>query len=255
MWLELDGLGPLHQQVYRSLRRSILEGALRPGDRLPATRGLAREAGVSRNTLLQAYEQLGDEGYLVARTGSGTYVAASLPDDQLAVGGRGGVPAKASSGRRGDASEPLTVSRYAARILEAAPRAGVSWGMPRRRLPYDFRYGEPAYGDLPLDTRGRLHGRRARRASESRLAYGEPTGAPELRRALCGYLSRARGVTCTPDQILITRGAQQAIDLVATPASRSHSAPTGPSSYPSTSTSTACGLRSSRRAHASEECA
>ncbi|MGI9432993.1 MAG: GntR family transcriptional regulator, partial [Myxococcota bacterium] len=83
MWLDLDGQGALHQQVYRGLRQAILGGVLRPGTRLPATRSLARELGVSRNTLLHAYEQLRDEGYVVAQTGSGTTVAEVLPEDGL----------------------------------------------------------------------------------------------------------------------------------------------------------------------------
>jgi GntR family transcriptional regulator/MocR family aminotransferase len=211
LWLELDGEGPLHQQAYRGLRRAILDGALRPGARLPATRILAREVGLSRNTLLQAYEQLADEGYVVARTGAGTFVAESLPDERL------GVAAPAPRGRREAArapSAPLAVSEHGRRILTGAPRAGVSWAIPRKHLPYDFRYGEPAYGDLPLESWCRLLGRHARRASASRLAYGDPAGAPELRRALADYLRRARGVACTPEQILVTHGSQQAIDLV-----------------------------------------
>ena len=211
MWLELDGDGPLHQQAYRGLRRAILEGALRPGARLPATRTLAREAGLSRNTLLQAYEQLLDEGYVVARTGAGTFVAQSLPDERLGV-----AVARAADRRepRRAPATPLPVSAQGRRILAGAPRAGVSWAIPRKHLPYDFRYGEPAYGDLPLESWCRLLGRHARRASASRLAYGDPAGAPELRRALADYLRRARGVACTPEQILVTHGSQQAIDLV-----------------------------------------
>jgi GntR family transcriptional regulator/MocR family aminotransferase len=98
-------------------------------------------------------------------------------------------------------------------MLAATPRGGLSWGVPRRHLPYDFRYGEPAYGDLPLETWCRLLGRRARRASAPRLAYGAAGGALELRRALAGYLARARGVSCTPEQVLVTHGTQQGIDL------------------------------------------
>jgi GntR family transcriptional regulator/MocR family aminotransferase len=204
VWLELDGDGPLQQQAYRALRAAILGGALRPGARLPATRALAREAGLARNTLLAAYEQLVDEGYCDARRGSGTYVAASLPDDA----------APAPRRPRGRTAA-LPLSAHAARILAQAPRRGVSWGMPRKALPYDFRYGEPAYADLPLEAWWRRLGRRARRASAARLAYGEPAGAPELRRALSEYLRRARGVACTPEQVIVTHGAQQAIDLVA----------------------------------------
>jgi GntR family transcriptional regulator/MocR family aminotransferase len=210
MWLELDGDGALHQQTYRALRAAILAGRLRAGERLPATRSLSRELRVSRNTLLQAYEQLADEGYVTARTGSGTFVARSLPDDALAARG----PSAAAPGARRAARAPeLPLSDRARRMLSATPRGAISWALPRKHLPYDFRYGEPAYADLPLDTWCRLLGRRARRASVSRLAYGEPTGAPELRRALADYLRRARGVACDPEQILPTHGSQQAIDL------------------------------------------
>jgi GntR family transcriptional regulator/MocR family aminotransferase len=205
VWLQLDGDGALQQQAYRALRAAILGGALRPGARLPATRALARELGLARNTLLAAYEQLVDEGYCTARRGSGTYVAASLPDEA----------APAPRRPRARAAAPLPISAHAERILAEAPRRGVSWGMPRRGLPYDFRYGEPAYADLPLETWWRLLGRRARRASAARLAYGDPAGAPELRRALAEYLRRARGVACTPEQVIVTHGSQQAIDLVA----------------------------------------
>jgi len=209
MWLELDGEGPLHQQATRALRESILTGRLGPGGRLPATRSLARELGLSRNTLLQAYEQLTDEGYLVARTGSGTYVAETLPAHATTS-----QPTRAPGPAAITAARPPALSAHARRMLDAAPRTGISWSVPRRQLRFDFRYGEPAYGDLPLETWSRLLGRRARRASVQRLAYSDPSGAPELRRALAGYLARARGVRCTAERILITHGTQQAIDLV-----------------------------------------
>ncbi|NNL66991.1 MAG: GntR family transcriptional regulator, partial [Myxococcales bacterium] len=168
MWLDLDGEGALYQQAYRALRAAILAGDLRRGARLPATRTLAGELGISRNTLLQAYEQLLDEGYVVARTGSGTFVAASLPDEpaDAPVGGD-------RSGARADRSSAvLPLSAQGQRIAAAAPRGGVSWSIPRKHLPYDFRYGEPAYADLPLETWCRLLGRHARRASVARLSYG-----------------------------------------------------------------------------------
>ncbi|HEX2485474.1 MAG TPA: PLP-dependent aminotransferase family protein, partial [Myxococcota bacterium] len=235
MWLALDREeGTLQQRLYAALRRAILDGTLRPGARLPATRVLARELGVARNTAIAAYEQLADEGYVAARTGAGTRVESVLPDALPDPGrlsaGRTGVPGRSRAGAasrsapklvppgfalgRGAGAAPR-LSAHGERIVAGAPRRGVAWGMPRRHLPYDFRYGEPAYGDLPLETWWRLLGRRARRASGGRLAYGEPAGAVELRAALAGYLRRARGVVAEPEQILVTRGAQQAIDLVA----------------------------------------
>ena len=83
MFIKLDGSGALSQQIYQALRRAILAGQLAPGTRLPATRVLAHELGVSRNTVLLAYDQLLAEGYTVGQTGSGTYVATALPDVTL----------------------------------------------------------------------------------------------------------------------------------------------------------------------------
>ena len=98
-------------------------------------------------------------------------------------------------------------------MSEAVAPGRATWSIGRESLPYDFRYGEPSYDDLPLDTWSRLLGRRARRLSVRRLAYQPPGGAAELREALAGYLARARGVVCEPEQILIVHGSQQAIDL------------------------------------------
>jgi GntR family transcriptional regulator/MocR family aminotransferase len=202
LWLRLDGDGPLHRQAYRALRAAILERRLAPGSRLPATRALARELGLSRNTVLAAYEQLVAEGYTSARVGSGTTVCGTLPHAPRP-------PAATSSRRPG----PPRLSAFGARIAAGIPRGQASWSLPREPLPYDFRYGEPAYSDLPLATWSRLLGRRARRLSVRRLAYQPPGGAPELREALAAYLARARGVRTTAEHLLVLRGSQQAIDL------------------------------------------
>jgi GntR family transcriptional regulator/MocR family aminotransferase len=209
MWLELDGAGPLYRQTYRALRDRILDGALPPGSRLPATRDLARELGLSRNTVIEAYRQLVDEGYAQARIGAGTRVASALPETRTTVD-RAHEPGAAPA-----APAVPRLSREGRRGLAASPRGGLSWALPRRSLEYDFRYGEPAFGDLPLATWQRLVVRHLRRASARRLAYTPPGGAPELRRALADHLARARGVRCAPEQVVVTRGTQQAIDLVA----------------------------------------
>jgi len=206
--VRLDGDGPLHRQTYRALRDAILGGRLRAGERLASSRELADELGVSRNTVLQAYDRLIAEGYASARPASGTYVAEALP-----------APPRAGSARRADAGTaslreaPPRLSAFGRRLHDGIPAKRASWSLPREVLPYDFRYGEPAYADLPLATWSRLLGRRARRLSVRRLAYQPPGGAAELREQLAGYLARSRGVACTPEQILVVRGSQQAIDL------------------------------------------
>jgi GntR family transcriptional regulator/MocR family aminotransferase len=202
LWLRLDGEGPLHRQVYRGLRAALLEGRLAAGARLPATRALAQELGVSRNTVLAACEQLIAEGYAEARPRAGTFAAAALPAPERP---------RARDGVR----HALRLSAIGARIGRGGPPGRVTWNPRNEPLPFDFRYGEPSYADLPLETWARLLGRRARRLSARRLAYQAPGGAPELRRALAAYLARARGVVTDPDRIVIVRGSQQAIDLVA----------------------------------------
>jgi GntR family transcriptional regulator/MocR family aminotransferase len=206
LWLRLDGRGPLHRQTHRALRAAILAGRLRGGERLASTRALARELGVSRNTVLQAYEQLVAEGYATARGGSGTYVADALPPPA-----RGPRP---TSDGPDPGAEPPHLSAFGRRLEAGVPRGHASWSLPRERVPFDFRYGEPAYADLPLATWARILGRRARRLSVKRLAYQPPGGADELREALAGYLARARGVVSSPERIVAVRGSQQAIDLV-----------------------------------------
>jgi GntR family transcriptional regulator/MocR family aminotransferase len=215
VWLEIDGEGALHEQVYRGLRGAILKGLLTPGSRVPSTRTLAREIGVSRNTVLRAYEQLLDEGYVKARPGAGTFISEVIHDEgprakPPGVDGRPPPPsAEAPSATR------IGLSETGERIVTQAPTGGVSWSIRRRNVEYDFRYGEPAYLDLPHETWCRLVGRHARRAGTRQLAYGGPLGTVELRTAMACYGARARGVSCTPGQIVITHGSQQAIDLVA----------------------------------------
>jgi GntR family transcriptional regulator/MocR family aminotransferase len=83
------------------------------------------------------------------------------------------------------------------------------------RLPYDFRYGRPSFGDFPHATWARLLARRARAATVRDLDYGEPAGLPALRAAIAAYLARARAVDCRPEQVVVVHGAQQGLDLVA----------------------------------------
>jgi len=211
LWIELDGDGALHRQAYRGLRDAILSGRLRPGAKLPSSRGLARALGLSRNTAIQAFQQLLDEGYAVTRRGAGTFVAEALPEALL----RAATPGLRSTRRKGAARGrgPPRLSAYAERALRVAGPAGLSWSPTRPPLAYDFRYGEPPFAELPLAVWTRALHRRLRKATRRDLGYGPPGGAPELRRALAEYLARSRGVRCRPEQVLVVRGAQQAIDL------------------------------------------
>ncbi len=209
MFIKLDGSGTLSQQIYHALRRAILAGQLAPGARLPATRALAYELGVSRNTVLLAYDQLLAEGYTVGQTGSGTYVADALPDVTLSSHD---ARVQAVHTREGTTLHLSTYGRRVAQNTFLPPPSAVPHCQPVR---YDFRYGLPDVAAFPHDTWRRLLARRARAISMQTLHYGPPEGYAPLREAIASYLQRARAVVCEPEQIIVVNGSQQALDLTA----------------------------------------
>lgn len=193
---------PLHRQVCESLRQSILEGRLGPGARLPSSRALAADLGVSRNTVLLAFEQLLAEGYLSARIGSGTQVARDLPTELL--GERepsAGVSFDGEGRELSKRCEQFTSVPFTTRRL---------WGAVR-----PFQSGLPALDHFPTRTWATLASKRLRRRSPDSLSYHDPRGWPDLRSAIAEHLAVARGVDCEPDQVLVTSGTQQALDLCA----------------------------------------
>src|SRR5262245_27180226 len=199
-----EASGPLYRRVYHALKGMIRAGRLGPAARVPSTRALARDLGVSRNTVMLAYEQLAAEGYLVSRHRGATSVAGVPPPPRLA----------AVSTRSAPAPRLAAVSASARRRTE---RLQLAPPLPAARpaLRYDFRYGRPAVDEFPRVIWRRLLAARARRTSSDALGYGGPAGHRPLREALSEYLGRARGVASDPDRILIVNGTQQALDLIA----------------------------------------
>jgi GntR family transcriptional regulator / MocR family aminotransferase len=189
----------LQHQIYAGIRRSILDGILPPGARLPSSRALAEDLGVSRTTTLLAFDQLLAEGYLAARRGSGTSVAEELPDDLP------GVPAS----RPGKRPDHPPMSRRGASLV-AAPAGARRFGGP----PRAFRVGTPAVDLFPLPLWSRLASRRLRSVTASQLDYGDAAGIRALREAIAEHVQAARGTQCRPDQILMVAGAQQGLDLI-----------------------------------------
>jgi GntR family transcriptional regulator/MocR family aminotransferase len=201
MVVTLSGSGPLYQQVYRAFRDAILTGRLRAGDRLPVSRALARDLGISRNVTLIAYEQLISEGYAVGRVGSGTFVSAAVPDTMLR--------APDTLTRAGlTPQRPAQLSAYARRLLVEPPPTPADF--TRRR--YDFAYYRASAEDFPADLWRRMLARRLRTLP---LDYSPVEGDLELRHELTLYLRRTRAVQCDPDQVLLVNGSQQALDLIA----------------------------------------
>lgn len=210
MLVTMKGKGSLYEQLYGALRSGILNGRMKPGMRLPSTRSLAADLGVSRTTVVQAYQQLGLEGYIKGQHGSGTYVACELPDQAF--------QSKKKPQKRGSKAAlsrpagPLRLSPFGRRVDRRSP----SWARdPSRVVPYSFSYGRPNPGDVPRSVLRRIFMRRMRSLDEWQLDYGPPAGAPELREAIVGYVGRARGVVTTPERVLVVNGSQQALDLTA----------------------------------------
>lgn len=195
---------PLYRQMYEEIRRNILDGTLRSGLRLPSTRLLAEELRVSRNIVVLAFEQLVAEGYLQSRTGAGTLVARTMPDEILHVGRR------ASQDRPLSKRHPL--SRRGRRIAAMTTLARTL--VPAARLA-PFQYSLPALDELPLAIWGRLVARHFRRAPSELLGHGDSAGYWPLREAIATYAGVARGVRCHPSQVIVVNGSQQAIDLAA----------------------------------------
>ncbi len=203
--LDRSAREPLHRQIYGAVRDAVVAGRLRPHDRVPSTRALAADLGVSRNTVLLAVTQLAAEGYLRGRPGAGTRVAPQPPDDLV----RAEAPSDPLGARPEEAARPAIARRGARTAL-------LSDGMPRLGLaPRPFRHGTPALDRFPVDLWARLAARRAQRVSLEFLDHGEAFGYRPLREAIAAYVGTARGVHCDPAQVLVTSGAQQALTLAA----------------------------------------
>ncbi|GLQ89179.1 MocR-like pyridoxine biosynthesis transcription factor PdxR [Dyella flagellata] len=193
MYLELDGSGPLYDQLTRALKASILDGRIVAGTQLPPTRELAQELEISRTTVLAAYEQLRAEGFIDGRVGSGSFVS-QLKAKPLAHPVSTDIPPP---------------SRYVQRV-----RAVCNWDIPRlhRGLRYNLDYGYPMVNPAINSAWGR---ELARAAVYTHLNAMDAAGLNALRKQTCDYLARRRGVQAQPDDVLIVNGTQQAINLTA----------------------------------------
>ncbi|MFT9846414.1 MocR-like pyridoxine biosynthesis transcription factor PdxR [Aneurinibacillus sp. REN35] len=187
LWIPLDrSLDlPLLRQVYEQIREKILSGELHAGEKLPSTRELAAELKVSRNVILEAYDQLLAEGFTETRRGAGTFVAC------------------------GAYLEPP-------KKLPSPP--SLHWHEPDKKNGnrISFRSGIPALGLFPRKTWAKLSHAIWQDAPASAFGYDMPEGRPELRHVLSHHLRKTRGVDCQPEQLVITSGATQALTLVAT---------------------------------------
>lgn len=187
-------------QLYMALRDILLSGGLKPGDRLPASRTLAREAGVSRTTVIDAIDRLISDGMLTSRVGAGTYVSESLVSQQP--------PIVSPESTSGPTNKP--------RLSYAVTHSSASYA-PRSQLPNKskaFISALPALDAFPHTHWARISARHLRGDRDEVMGYGQAQGHQGLREAIATYLTAARGITCKPEQIFITTGAQQAFSLI-----------------------------------------
>ncbi|KSV76729.1 MocR-like pyridoxine biosynthesis transcription factor PdxR [Sinorhizobium sp. Sb3] len=200
-----EAWGGTTRRIYEALKAQILGGTYGPEDRLPSTRALAAELGVSRTTVTAAYEQLLSEGFLESRQGAPSRVALLHAHEGVKP-----LPAGTASRSAPRPAAPVRLSRFGAALGD-----GPTWVPPQSGgLIADFRYGDLSAADFPAEA-WRRSVNAALRRRQPRLAYDDPGGSAELRAALQAYLWRARGLRCEPNQIIIVNGSQQGLDLAA----------------------------------------
>jgi GntR family transcriptional regulator/MocR family aminotransferase len=190
--VSLVGRKDLTREIYRQLRRAILDGRLAPGDRLPPTRELARRLNVSRTTVTVAYDRLTGEGFITSRVGAGTFVSddvAAPPD-----------PARPADGAL--RPRPFWDTVVVPTVFDRPAR-------------FDFRTGIPDTTQFPYQSWRRLLARQLRPAAVGTGAYGDPAGHSGLRVAIARHIGLARGVQADAEDVVVTNGTQQAVDLVA----------------------------------------
>ena len=194
----------LHQRIQRALRALILDGALGPGLRLPATRGLAKSLGVARDTVENAYVHLHRDGYIVRREGSGSYVSQTVSTEL-----RGAARRRAKLDNKLGVLPPgAGLSRRGRMILD-------SGGVADQQAIKAFATGLPETRSFPTDVWERLQRQVLKDYRSHVLLHGDPQGAEPLRRAIAAYLNLERGAKVLPEQVLVLSSTRQALFLCA----------------------------------------
>jgi GntR family transcriptional regulator / MocR family aminotransferase len=192
---------PLHKQIYDGFLSVIVDGNMRPGQRVPSSRTLSIELGISRIPVLNAYAQLLAEGYFESRKGAGTFVSESLPESLTICEDKTPQPTQASSGPRPVARRALLLSRY-----DRAPWVG-GFGA--------FSVHQPAFDHFPFPVWSSLITRHSKSPRFSQIHNTDPRGSETCREAICTYLRTARAVHCDPSQVMVVAGSQQALEISA----------------------------------------
>jgi GntR family transcriptional regulator / MocR family aminotransferase len=200
--IEVQKRGPnsLYRQVYDGYRKAIVDGSLRTGQRIPSSRVLAVELGISRMPVLNAYAQLLAEGYFESRIGSGTVISRSLPE---------------RIGKTKPASPARGINQARRRISKRCLNLSNAQRFYSSRGIGPFNASQIAFESFPLALWNSLVTRHARSARARSLDYGDPMGLRELREAIAEYVRTARGVRCEAQQVMIVSGSQQGLEITA----------------------------------------
>jgi GntR family transcriptional regulator/MocR family aminotransferase len=195
--------GPIYRRILYELRKGILNGRFPPGTRLPATRVLASELDVSRNTILHVFEELFSEGYVESRVGDGTYVAKTLPEDYLLL-----PRASAPAAEPASDIDHIKLSSRGRLLAELAVPQGT-------KAIHAFSPDIPAFDAFPLDVWSNLMTQNWRDTRPNVLGSADVGGYQPLREDIVHHLQAARLVRCGPEQVIVTSGTQQSLDLIA----------------------------------------
>lgn len=196
---------PMYRQIYERMRQAILSGELPAKSRVPSSRALARQLGISRMTVVNAYDQLFAEGYLGGKIGAGTFVASVLPEELMQT-------PKTRTVKTAAFSRELSLSKQG-RLMAHGFGDVLIEHEGTKFVP--FQNGLTAVNYFPFNTWARIAARQHRQAPSATLLNDDLAGFGPLRETLAAHLKSARGVSCEPEQIIITSGTQQALALIA----------------------------------------
>lgn len=194
---------PLYVQLYEAVKQAVLNGMLKPGDRMPASRNLSKDFGIARNAVVKAYEQLMLEGYLGGKTGAGTFVSVLMDQPEL-------LPQRQKAGKNETLQNaglfsPLSSTRF------QSPYMGHDSSC-EQKVP--FQNSIPAIHEFPFKTWARIAADLYRNIHTLHLGYDHGQGYLPLREVIASQLRISRSINCEANQIVIVNGSRQGIHLI-----------------------------------------
>ena len=203
--LNSKGDRPIQDQLFEQIRRMIVEGRLKASDAIPASRELSAQLGISRNTVVSAYERLIAEGYIETQRSVGTFVSPCIPETGLYLDSKGTKESQIDDIKRIPRERGVVFGGRAQNLVTAG----------QRQIEIDFWAGRPDAGTFPLKMWRRIINRTLLRSGSNLTTYPDPQGEFALRQAIADHLGPARGITATPEQIVVVGGCQDGLNLIA----------------------------------------